>query len=230
MEPIKKVSGPAQRYRAFLFQGYVIAASISLTVLAILSRYNPYFPFDLFITKTFQLLNNPIFLKFMEFISYWGFEPAQIIIIIFSIIALFLLQLRLESILMIINTVGIYVLGSFLKLLVQRQRPPSDLVRVVTVLHDYGFPSGHVLTYTAFFGFLAFLVFDLGQKSHTRSFILAIFLSLIFFIGPSRVYLGEHWTSDVVGGYLLGSLWLIFIIRLYRQARENRIDAKTHKS
>ena len=83
-------------------------------------------------------------------------------------------------------------------------------------LTDSSFPSGHVLMYTAFFGFLMFLGYTLLKPSIARAVMLVILGSLVALVGLSRIYLGDHWASDVTGAYLLGSLWLAMSIALYR--------------
>jgi membrane-associated phospholipid phosphatase len=89
-------------------------------------------------------------------------------------------------------------------------------VHVFDTLGSYSFPSGHVMFYTGFFGFIWFLAFTLLKISWKRTLLLVIFGSLVLTIGVSRIYLGEHWASDVVGAYLLGSLVLIGVIQFYR--------------
>jgi undecaprenyl-diphosphatase len=69
---------------------------------------------------------------------------------------------------------------------------------------------------TAFFGFLTFLGYTLLKKSPWRSVLLGLFALFIVLMGLSRIYLGHHWFSDVMGAYLFGSLWLAGTIRFYR--------------
>jgi membrane-associated phospholipid phosphatase len=99
---------------------------------------------------------------------------------------------------------------------VHRPRPGADIVNVLQQLNDFSFPSGHVLTYTAFFGFLFFLGYTLLKPSFARTVLLAILGSLVALIGISRIYVGDHWASDVIGAYLLGSLWLALSVYIYR--------------
>jgi undecaprenyl-diphosphatase len=109
-------------------------------------------------------------------------------------------------------TTGINVV---VKDLVQRPRPTPNLVNVFAKLTSYSFPSGHVMYYLVFFGFIWFLAFTLLKPSLKRTILLVFFGILIVLVGVSRVYLGEHWTSDVLGSYLLGSLTLAAIIQFY---------------
>jgi undecaprenyl-diphosphatase len=87
---------------------------------------------------------------------------------------------------------------------------------VIEVLTSYSFPSGHVMFYTGFFGFIWFLAFTLLKPSLTRNLLLIFFGSLVLLVGASRIYRGEHWASDVLGAYLLASLTLVVIIQIYR--------------
>ncbi len=71
----------------------------------------------------------------------------------------------------------------------------------------FSFPSGHVVTYIANFGMPAYLAgIDLRDRP-ARAIVIAPWMGLLVLIGPSRVYIGAHWASDVLGAYLLGSLW-----------------------
>jgi undecaprenyl-diphosphatase len=74
--------------------------------------------------------------------------------------------------------------------------------------------------YVTFFGFLLFLVFTLFKPVIWRFLAGVVFGALIVLVGPSRVYLGAHWASDVVGAYLLGSLCLVVAIWFYRWGKK----------
>jgi membrane-associated phospholipid phosphatase len=67
-----------------------------------------------------------------------------------------------------------------------------------------------------FFGFLLFLAFTLLKSSWERTLLIIFFTGLIALVGISRIYEGEHWASDVLAAYLLGSLWLTLSIYGYR--------------
>lgn len=218
----QEVTAPkkVRNYRALAFQTYLIVAIVTFTVLAFLANLFPYFKIDLFISQSFQNFNPPLFLEFMVFISYWGFYPQMPIIIIAILVFIFVSGLRWESIVGGINILGAGLIAGILKTLIGRDRPAEDLINVVANLHDKSFPSGHVLTYTAFFGYLWFLSFTLLKPSILRNLLLIIFGGFVILVGPSRVYMGQHWPSDVFGAYLMGSLWLLFTIFLYRLGKK----------
>ena len=102
-----------------------------------------------------------------------------------------------------------------LKRVFRRVRPTHDLVDIFVAHEDYSFPSGHVMTYTTFYGFLAFL---LGQKEPGAPWgplLQGSALGLVLLIGPSRVYVGAHWPSDVLAAYAAGGALLGWLIVTY---------------
>lgn len=97
------------------------------------------------------------------------------------------------------------------KLLVERPRPSSSLVQVLVNEAGYGFPSGHATFVAAFLGFAIYLVFTRLPRQRFSILTGTILFLLILWVGTSRIYLGVHWASDVLGGYLIGAVivWLL---------------------
>lgn len=207
---------PARHYRARIFQGYVVTATIAFAVLLLFARAVNYFPFDLAITLDLQTIHSGLFDVLMQLVSVPGFAPQSFIITALILLGLLVLGLRWEAVAAAFAAVGISALGLVVKYVVHRPRPSSDLVHVVQQLKDYSFPSGHVLFYMAFFGFILFLSFTLLKPGLPRSILIVILAAMVALIGISRVYLGEHWASDVISAYLLGSLWLTLTVYVYR--------------
>ena len=102
----------------------------------------------------------------------------------------------------------------------------GTLVDVTGQFNHESFPSGHVVFYIHFFGFLFFLSYVLLRRGRLRRAALVLTGFLISIIGVSRVYLGAHWPSDVVGAYLAGGLWLMLMIEVYRrlEIRKQKLD------
>jgi undecaprenyl-diphosphatase len=208
---------PSERnYRITLFQLGLIWVGIAFAVLTYFVRKAEYFPLDLQITRALQTLNEPVFSKPMSAISWPGFPPQTIIITLLIAGLFYFFGFHWESMMSVIAAVFVMGVNTLVKVAIQRLRPDADLVNVVAALDSFSFPSGHVMFYTGFFGFLWFLVYSLFKKSGLRVLILLILGTLILFVGISRVYLGQHWASDVVGAYLLGILTLAFNIQVYR--------------
>ncbi len=210
------VTRPVRHYRAYLFQGYLIAATFAFFALFVLAQQFAYFSFDLPVARAIQSVRDPAITFIMEFISGLGFNPLVYLLCALVMLFVYVVGLKWESVMLLFAAVGVSVLGAIVKLVVHRQRPSADLVNVFSRLNDYSFPSGHVLLFTAFLGFLLFLIFTLTPRSWVRTLGLVFMTALVALVGISRVYLGEHWPSDVLGGYLLGSLWLVVTVYVYR--------------
>ena len=149
-------------------------------------------------------------------VSWPGFWPQSGIIAALIILLILSFGLQWEALVALIAALFSLGINVLVKDLIQRPRPAAALVHVLATLNDYSFPSGHVMFYTGFYGFIVFLAFTLLKPSLKRTLLLALFGSLVLLIGVSRIYVGEHWASDVLGAYLLGTLMLVAIIQLYR--------------
>jgi undecaprenyl-diphosphatase len=112
------------------------------------------------------------------------------------------------------------LLSTVIKQFTRRDRPLAPQVRVVVApLGGTSFPSGHVLTYVGVYGFLAFLAFSLIKPVVPRAVTTASLAGLVAFVGPSRIYQGHHWATDVLASYLLGLSTLIGWTALYERLK-----------
>ena len=208
---------PTRRWRAWVFQAYLLVATVAFGVLVVLASLFNYFPVDLSITRAVQTINAPWFASLMGAVSYVGYAPQIFVLVIAVAVVLFAVGLRWEAVVSPLSAVGAAGLDAVVKIIVHRPRPGANLVNVIQQLNNsYSFPSGHVLTYTAFFGFLIFLGYALLKPSYARTALFVILGGLVALIGISRIYVGDHWASDVVGAYLLGSLWLVLSVYAYQ--------------
>jgi len=210
------VPGPARRWRARVFQAYLILATAAFGVLFVLASLTNYSPIDLTITHSVQTIDAAWFSSLMWAVSIVGYSPQVLVLVGAIVLLLYMIGLRWEAVTALMIALGASGLDSLIKIVVHRPRPGIDLVHVVDLLNSYSFPSGHVFLYTAFFGFLLFLGYTLLRLSLTRTCILVVFGGLVALVGLSRIYLGDHWASDVAAAYLLGSLWLTFGVTVYQ--------------
>jgi undecaprenyl-diphosphatase len=195
---------------------YLIGAVAAFTILAVLAKTVAYFTFDVTITRAIQEFNPGWFDALMRALTWIGFAPQAYIITLLILVFLFASGLKWETVVAAVSVVGSSALGIGIKILVDRPRPSANLVNVISQLKDYSFPSGHVLFFTTFFGFLLFLAFTLFKHAWWRTCLLVILVAMIALIGPSRIYMGQHWASDVIAAYLLGSVWLALSVLVYR--------------
>ena len=114
---------------------------------------------------------------------------------------------------------GAGLLSVFLKNSFQRMRPDSFFLVQET---SFSFPSGHAMATMCFYGMLAFFLMREAKSWSLRLLIatLAVILSLI--IGLSRIYLGVHYPTDVVAGYAVGFMWLLFCISLLLKQQKKK--------
>ena len=190
--------------------------------LASLAYFVPYFKWDVFLAKDFQGLNSQIFNQVMWLVSDIGNQPIMVLLVITTSLLLFFTGLRREAVISSLSTAAAVLTGSLIKILVDRPRPTANMIRISVWLSDKSFPSDHVLAFTVFFGFLLYVVIKKTKLSFLNIFLTLVFSLLIATIGISRVYLGAHWPSDVLGGYLLGIVWLYFTIRFYNSSHGQR--------
>ena len=207
------------RRRTAIFQGYLLVAIILFAILAVLAHTVAYFTFDVTITREVQEFRVGWFDGLMRALSWIGFAPQVYVISFLILLFLYASGLKWEAVVAFASVVGISILGLGIKLLVDRPRPSTDLVNVISQLRDYSFPSGHVLYFSAFFGFLLFLAYTLLKHSWRRTLLIVIFGGMVALIGLSRIYEGQHWASDVLAAYLLGSVWLAMSVYVYRRGR-----------
>jgi membrane-associated phospholipid phosphatase len=213
------VAKPWRRYRAAAFQTYLIGAVVAFVILAVLAKTIAYFTFDVTITRALQTYHAGWFDALMNTLTWIGFGPQAWVITLILLLFLYTSGLKWETIVALVSVVGSSALGLGLKVLIDRPRPSADLVTVINQLKDYSFPSGHELFYSTFFGFLLFLAYTLLKHSWWRTGLLIILVGMVALIGPSRIYVGQHWASDVIAAYLLGSVWLGLSVLIYRRGK-----------
>lgn len=172
---------------------------------------------DLAITIKLQRRSHPTLSRVMEAVSWPGFPPQSRVIPGVIIAILLALRLRLEAVAMV-GAWGTSLLATLVKALMRRPRPVAGVdVRVIAApLGGSSFPSGHTITYVGVYGFLAYLVHTLLRPAALRRTLVAVLMTLIALVGPSRIHQGHHWSTDVTASYLLGMSYLLTLTRIYR--------------
>jgi membrane-associated phospholipid phosphatase len=100
-----------------------------------------------------------------------------------------------------------------IKLLVARPRPAAELVWVLDPQENYGFPSGTAFLSVVLLGMIGYLIWRPGRSFTIVTF--GVLPLLVVLIGLSRVSVGEHWATDVLGGWLFGGAWLLVLVAIH---------------
>ena len=174
---------------------------------------------DVAITLRLQARQHPSLAAVMEAVSWPGFPPQSRFIPPLIISTLFVMRMPTEAAFQLLAW-GTAAVSTVVKGFVQRPRPLPEQVRVVLApLGGSSFPSGHVLTYVGTYGFLAYLVYTTLRPPQVRWTLSLGLLGLVGLVGPSRIYQGHHWPTDVAASYLLGISYLIGLMAIYRRVR-----------
>ncbi|WP_338469520.1 phosphatase PAP2 family protein [Niallia sp. XMNu-256] len=157
----------------------------------------------------------------MLFVTELGSVKCITIFVILTAVGLIIKKKKSLAIFMMAAS-GIGALfNMWLKWLFKRERP--DILPLISE-ESYSFPSGHAMGSFIFYSSLACIIIHLVHKKMGRWIAITINALLILFIGLSRIYLGVHYPSDIVGGYLAGTAWLLTCVILfhYYEDRYNR--------
>jgi undecaprenyl-diphosphatase len=141
--------------------------------------------------------------------------PWIIVVWLGGVAALFAAARRWEALLLLAGALA-RPLNAGVKELIDRPRPPADLVAVSDHPSSPAFPSGHADGVIVIYGLLFYFITSFVTQPWLRLLGQAACLWVILFTGTERVYVGAHWPSDVLGGYYLGGLILAAIIAGHR--------------
>ena len=134
-------------------------------------------------------------------------------LIVISIILLASMKNKQIPLLISLNLICAYITNAIAKLIFLRPRPEG-----INLIEESGFsyPSGHAMISMSFFGFIAYLLYKKQNNKITKSVLIILLILTIITIGFSRIYLGVHYLSDVIGGFLLSIIYLIIYIKLIK--------------
>lgn len=132
-------------------------------------------------------------------------------IVIFTIILFVIIRNKRQNILLGTNLCIVTIINQILKHIFRRSRPTE--FRIIDE-SGYSFPSGHSMVSMAFYGYLIYLVYKNIKNKYLKWILIIVLSILIILIGISRIYLGVHYTSDVLGGYLLSLSYLVLFIHI----------------
>ena len=211
------VGKPTFYKRVAIFRIGLIAVIFGLVVLTVLVKQYDYFGLDLTVTQFIQSIDQPGFDFLMRTVSTTGNMMFTSVVLVICALTLLIIKKIKASTMLIVSTGGVGMISELVKWLIARPRPSALLIHQIGLYpKSDSFPSGHVLLATGLYGFLLYLTYTQLKQQLTLRVVLLVVVSLpLVLMGLSRIYLGAHWVSDVIGAYLLGYIWLFVVIHIY---------------
>jgi undecaprenyl-diphosphatase len=164
---------------------------------------------DLATLHYLQQFSSPQLTLLAEFFSLLGSEVLAVIAV--GLLIVFLWQRRWgAAVSLVLVVAGAQVLNNILKQAFQRERPTP--VTGIISAQQFSFPSGHAMVAAAFYLFLAYMAWRLVHGRWQRALMVGLLVLLVLLIGISRLYLEAHYLTDVIAGYLAGTLWALSVI------------------
>jgi membrane-associated phospholipid phosphatase len=169
--------------------------------------------FDQTITQQLYVLRSPVLTPVMLFLSFLGGVWTLLIGSTTLILYLLWKNYRREAILFLFTFATGFTLNLILKYVIARTRP--DIAPLIQEIL-FSYPSGHSMNAFVFYALLAYLTFHFTRNTVLTLGITGVCMILILLIGVSRVYLGVHYPSDVLAGFLAGAGWFLTVLVVER--------------
>jgi undecaprenyl-diphosphatase len=208
------VGAPAPAASALLLIGFfgLTACLVLLGVLAEGIRDQEVYTLDVWANPFFHGLASPLMDTLMNAATFAGSNLFIPPLFILAIAILIRIERPGAALFLTVTSGGSLLLNGLMKIFFQRPRPQLPWA---SVLPDYSFPSGHTMNSVAFYVALAVIIWSIqGRRAGMIALAAAIVLSGL--IGLSRIYLGYHYFTDVLGGVLAGTSWLLIVLAAFR--------------
>ena len=191
---------------------------LMFVLLAYLVTNNKTLFFDNFVNSIVTINKVDFLTGFYKFITFFA---SEIMVILISLAFLLIFKNKRYGLFVILNAVNIVILNIILKLIFMRDRP-YDLMIITE--SGYSFPSGHAMAALGFYGFIIYLIWHFNLRKRAKIIFTILLSILIILIGISRIYLGVHYASDVLAGYMISASYLILYITLISRYLKLRGD------
>lgn len=182
--------------------------------LAALARRSQPNRVDVAITRRLQRRTSPVVARGMRLVSSPGYAPFTHSVVLSTAASLWAFG-RYRDALFAMGTMGAGFTTGIFKIAVGRPRPGEQFRIHQKTLKDNSFPSGHATHYIAYYGYVFVLANRYLPHGPLRTALMSYCVLLIILVGPSRIYLGHHWASDVLAGQLVGFTYLMGMLQVY---------------
>lgn len=185
---------------------FLVLALLIFGVLAYLVTNNQTGDLDSSVYSIVTFSKTDFLTGFYKFITFFA---SEIMVGLISLVFILIFKNKRYGVFAIVNAVNIVVLNIVLKLIFMRDRP-YDLMIINE--SGYSFPSGHAMAALGFYGFIIYLIWHFNLSKKAKIIFTILLAILILLIGVSRIYLGVHYASDVLAGYMVSTIYLILYI------------------
>lgn len=204
--------------RGRLRLGAVVVLLVALVVFGALAdelaEWQPFVSLDQHVDEELNERATPWVTTAMEAISLLGSTQALALVTVAAAAALALSRRISAAAVVVLAFAGAELLDALLKVEFARPRP-SFAHPTVPQAHGYSFPSGHATGSMAVYGALVYLAVATGRMPITRVWCTVAGVVLVVSIGFSRLYLGEHFPSDVIAGWCVALVWLALLVLVF---------------
>jgi membrane-associated phospholipid phosphatase len=189
----------------------ILVCVLSLLIFALLTREmleKDFTNFDIQFSQFIYTLRTPLLTIVMKIIAELG---SSILLIIATLLVIILLvrKHQKEAVVFCIALIIGAILNTSFKMMIQRQRPQmSPLV----IEDSYSFPSGHAMNSSIFYGLISYFSYHFFRNKKISIMITIASAIVVLLIGFSRIYLGVHFLTDVLAGYVIGFWWFVTIL------------------
>ncbi|MBW8201154.1 phosphatase PAP2 family protein [Flagellimonas abyssi] len=169
--------------------------------------------YDQKVTNYVLSFRNSKLTNYFLFMTHLGDVKGYLIVLALAVLISAFIYKRWKHIAQVAFVLALASISNIiLKRAIDRARPGIEhLVSVETL----SYPSGHAMSAMAFYGFLIYLFYTFTMKKLLKSIAIALCILIILSIGISRIYLGVHFPSDILGGFIAGAIWVFFCILLF---------------
>lgn len=186
----------------------LIASLILLIIFIFFVFLHSYFNIiDDFVYSLVKPLISNDMTNIMQFITFFS-DPIWCILL--SCLMILLVKNKKISKAFLLNLICVFLLNYLLKIIFARSRP-IDINLIVET--GFSFPSGHAMISLGIYGFLIYLLLSSDKNKISKIIGTASLILLIFLIGISRIYLGVHYATDVIAGFIISASYLLLFIR-----------------
>jgi len=199
--------------------GFFVAAAAIAIFAALASAVTAGFTqrFDEAVLQWFQAHRTDTLNLIMLEITTLGTGVVLVVIVLIASVFLWVTKHHWSVYVLLLGVLGAKLFNSLLKGTFARERP--SIVEWATQVHSASFPSGHAMSSIVVYGSVAYLVSRLEPSRRLKRVTYALSATIVILIGISRMYLGVHYPSDVIAGFLAGLGWIALVASLLTAVR-----------